>query len=59
MLELHDFFGHGLAYYAILSHRWDNHEVTFQQLRDGEDPQRKRWNRIVGYCAKAAAGGWP
>jgi len=58
-LELHDFLGDHFECYAILSHRWDDHEVTFQQLRDGQGPQTKGWNKIVGCCAKAAADGWP
>lgn len=58
-LELHEFLGYDLKYYAILSHRWDDHGVIFQQLRDGKGPQTKGWNKIVGCCTKAAADGGP
>lgn len=34
-LTLHEFFGNSIPSYAILSHRWEDEEVTFQDLQAG------------------------
>lgn len=57
-IKLHDFFGKVLPPYAILSHRWESAEVTFQDLRDGRGPKLEGWKKVTGCCAKAAADGW-
>jgi hypothetical protein len=56
--ELHEFFEKQIPFYAILSHRWEEEEVTFQDLRDGRGPEMKGWNKIQGCCAKAASDGF-
>ncbi|PMD16891.1 hypothetical protein NA56DRAFT_649170 [Hyaloscypha hepaticicola] len=37
-LTLHEFFGSNIPKYAILSHRWEDEEVTFQDMRDEKGP---------------------
>ena len=38
MLTLHSFFDEDIPPYAILSHRWDEEEVLFQDLQSGRGP---------------------
>lgn len=39
--------------YAILSHRWEQDEVLFKDIRDGTAPSRKGWRKVVICCAIA------
>ena len=57
-LELHEVLSIKTTPYAILSHRWDDDEVTFQDLRGGKAAERKGWKKILGCCAKAFDDGW-
>lgn len=52
-LELKDFFGADLPHYAILSHRWEQEEVTFQDLTSGKGKAMTGWKKIVGCCGLA------
>jgi hypothetical protein len=47
-----------IPYYAILSHRWEQAEVTFQDLKDGTAPKKAGYAKIMGFCAKAFSDGW-
>ncbi|KAF4636197.1 hypothetical protein G7Y89_g1892 [Cudoniella acicularis] len=57
-LEIHEFFGDKIPHYAILSHRWETEEVTFQDLQEGKGAQMRGWDKISGCCARAALDGW-
>jgi hypothetical protein len=58
-LALHEFFGDSIPSYAILSHRWEDAEVTFQDLQTGGRPILKEgWSKIEGCCAQAVRDGW-
>ena len=57
-LTLHEFFREAIPLYAILSHRWEDGKVTFQDFRDKRGPELGEWKKITGCCAKAAADGW-
>lgn len=57
-LKLHEFFGSEIPYYAILSHRWGDQEVTFQDLQQGRGPSMAGWAKIAGCCAQARKEGW-
>lgn len=46
-LTLHEFFGSKVPKYAILSHRWENEEVTFQDMRDGKGPGMAGGRRLL------------
>ena len=37
-LTLHSFFDNDIPPYAILSHRWDEEEILFQDLQSGHSP---------------------
>lgn len=56
-LEPHEFFAQSVPPFAILSHRWDSTEVTYQELSEGRGPQVKGWAKVVGCCKKAASDG--
>lgn len=55
---VHEFYGSNIPKYAILSHRWENEEVTFQDLRDGKGPVMAGWSKVTGCCAQAVLDGW-
>ncbi len=57
-LKLHEFIGSNVPRYAILSHRWENEEVTFQDMRDGKGPGMAGWSKVNGCCAQALVDGW-
>lgn len=57
-LTLHTFFDKDVPDYVILSHRWDDKEVTFQDLQSGRGPGMPGYAKIQGCCAKAKSEGW-
>jgi hypothetical protein len=52
--------------YAILSHRWHDSEITFQNINDDittaqlkdDQEQSPQWTKIRGACAQAEKDGW-
>ena len=53
---LHEFFDNNMPKYAILSHRWEKDEVTFQNLKDGPDGKALEmagWSKVTGCCTQA------
>jgi hypothetical protein len=56
-LVLHEFFK-AIPEYAILSHRWEGEEVTFQDLQAGKGPFMKGFQKIKGCCQQAVLDGW-
>ncbi|KAK0102259.1 hypothetical protein ONS95_005881 [Cadophora gregata] len=57
-LLLEEFIGDNIPGYAILSHRWENEEVTFQDLREGRGPNMPGYSKITGCCRQARLDGW-
>jgi hypothetical protein len=57
-LLLGDFFSDTVPRYAILSHRWENEEVTYQDFMSTRRSQMAGWSKITGCCRQAAADGW-
>jgi hypothetical protein len=57
-LTLEEHIGVNIPRYAILSHRWENEEVTFQDLQNGRGPERAGYEKITGCCAQAKEDGW-
>ncbi|KAK0106226.1 hypothetical protein ONS96_003869 [Cadophora gregata f. sp. sojae] len=57
-LLLHEFSGRDVPLYAILSHGWEDSEVTFEDLRGGNGPDRAGWRKVTGCCSQAARDGW-
>jgi hypothetical protein len=57
-IRLDEFHGRDIPPYAILSHKWDAAEVSFQDLRDGNASQMTGYLKIARCCAQAALDGW-
>ena len=49
-LRLEQFFEDQIPHYAILSHTWEDEEVTFQDMQKGHGPSRKGWQKIESCC---------
>jgi hypothetical protein len=59
--QLHEFFDDQIPLYAILSHRWEGAEVTFQDLNDEKGVEMKgdpRYAKLLGCCAQAKEDGF-
>ncbi|KAE9379615.1 HET-domain-containing protein [Stipitochalara longipes BDJ] len=46
--EFREFFGADVPHYAILSHRWEDEEVTFQDIMNGKGRKMIGWKKIEG-----------
>ncbi|KAN0119347.1 HET domain containing protein [Hyaloscypha variabilis] len=57
-IELHEYFDAQIPPYAILSHRWEDGEVTLQKLQSGEGIQMLGYRKILKCCEQAARDGW-
>lgn len=57
-LQLKEFFDSQIPPYAILSHRWSDHEVSFKEMRKGTAPQGSGMAKIQSFCQLAAARGF-
>jgi tetratricopeptide (TPR) repeat protein len=53
--EIHESFGNEIPEYAILSHTWDEEEVTFQDMQHLDDKVKKKrgFKKIVYSCEQA------
>lgn len=49
-LELHEFFERNIPRYAILSHRWEKDEVTFEDVTSKQNLQAAGWRKIKNFC---------
>lgn len=52
-LSLHNFSGSDIPRYAILSHRWESDEVTFQDMQTDHKYEMAGWKKITGCCKQA------
>ena len=59
-LRFREFFGSEIPLYAILSHRWQSAEVSYQDFmaRGANDFDRPEYKKIVDCCAFAASQGY-
>jgi hypothetical protein len=55
--EPSEFFG-TIPKYAILSHRWEEEELTFQDLPSKKDSKTKGWAKVKGCCSQALKDGY-
>jgi hypothetical protein len=55
---LQTFDGTDIPPYAILSHRWEQEEVTYDDITKGIGPSRQGWAKIVGFSKQAAEVGF-
>jgi len=51
--ELHEFSGQNIPAYAILSHRWEELEILFQDMAAGRARTMKGFAKIEGCCNQA------
>lgn len=56
-LSLHVFQGHTIPSYAILSHRWEEDEITLQDVQGNLAPHKAGWLKLRNYCTFAARKG--
>jgi len=56
-LLLHEFYGDKIPKYAILSHRWEDSEVTVQDLSEKKGSGMPGWAKVEGCCAQAVLDG--
>jgi hypothetical protein len=52
-LELQEFFDSDIPPYAILSHRWEHDEVSYQDLLEGKKKGGAKYKKIRKFCAVA------
>ncbi|KAL8831463.1 MAG: hypothetical protein Q9170_005278 [Blastenia crenularia] len=60
-ITLHEFHGHRTPLYVILSHTWEQDEVSFQDiqaLHHGHLAGLAGYEKIISCCALAASEGW-
>ncbi|KMQ42939.1 Heterokaryon incompatibility [Trichophyton rubrum] len=58
-LRVEEFFDDSaLPEYAILSHRWQDEEVSLQQLRDGQATAMRGYKKLVDSCSQARRDGF-
>ena len=55
---LDEFPGDDTPPYAILSHRWEKEEVSFDDIVTGAAGTRAGYPKILGACRVALADGW-
>lgn len=53
-LELVEFIGNVIPLYAILSHTWEDEEVTYQEMQLPEPPVHKRGYQKIQDCCRLA-----
>jgi hypothetical protein len=57
-LELKRFNDSQIPVYAILSHTWEEEEVTLQELHTREARQKKGYKKILEFCREAVIHGF-
>jgi hypothetical protein len=55
--QLEEFFGSQIPKYAILSHTWEDEEVSFKDISDGTHAHKKGFVKIAKTCELAASEG--
>ncbi|KAM3534637.1 hypothetical protein MY4038_002049 [Beauveria bassiana] len=56
-LEVEEFFGSAIPEYAVLSHRWLDDEVSFQDLQSSHAASKAGYAKIRKCCAQAVRDG--
>ena len=56
--QLEEFFDVTIPPYAILSHRWEDEELTFQNLKIGGYGPLKGYAKVRNACRVACLDGW-
>jgi hypothetical protein len=53
--ELMEFYGKAIPFYAILSHRWEEEEVTFRDYHSSKKESMKGYQKILKARERAAS----
>lgn len=56
-LSLHEFEGRSIPKYAILSHRWEEGEISLQELRENLNQHKRGWLKLRHFCEYAMRQG--
>jgi hypothetical protein len=56
-LELHEFFDIQVPPYAILSHKWEDDEILFKEVKKRRNLEAKGWRKVQRCCAMAREDG--
>jgi Heterokaryon incompatibility protein (HET) len=57
-LRLQQFYQEPFPPYAILSHRWGDQEISFQELEAGLGKEKDGYQKITTFCAQARDRGF-
>jgi hypothetical protein len=57
-LQLASFDREPFPKYAILSHRWGDEEISFQELQAGSGAEKHGYRKIAAFCANAKERGF-
>jgi hypothetical protein len=57
-LQFHEYFGPVIPPYAILSHRWEAEELTYQEVLHYQNIRKAGWNKVKQCCIFAASRGF-
>ncbi len=58
MFQFEEFFDSDIPTYAILSHRWEGKEISFQELQDSKDKSGAGFSKIRNFCSLARSEGF-
>src|SRR5450432_18117 len=56
--KLEEFEGNKIPLYAILSHRWEENEITFQDIKDNDIAKKGGYEKVREACSVALAHGF-
>ena len=56
-IQLHEFFGSKIPFYAILSHRWEESEISFKDVTKSRNLDAPGWAKVRASCALAKSRG--
>lgn len=57
--KLHEFYENDdMPPYAILSHRWEKEEVSYQDISNGFQPLGQKDQKLLDFCKQAALDGF-
>ena len=57
-LEFEEFEGKDIPFYAILSHRWGEGEITFRDMDSGSARKKSGYEKVRRTCERARADGF-
>jgi hypothetical protein len=56
-LEFEEFERQNVLFYAILSHRWEEQEMLFKDIKRGIAIRKKGWQKVTKCCEQARKDG--